>query len=179
MTRKLASQNERRRIAVLTAAASGVTLPFTGFAVHASSAAGHPQGWPIVHTVVGAVFVLATVYHSVANRRALARYVRGTGSVGVSRDASISPRGDSQTPPRGGRSGTTRTTAHVVLDRSRCQACWRCVEECSRSVIGKVDVLGHRHATISDADSCVGCGRCIAVCSAGALTRRQATPEPT
>ena len=61
-------------------------------------------------------------------------------------------------------------TAYILLDRSRCEACWRCVEACPRSVIGKIDLLGHRHAKIRAAAECQGCGRCVNACEAGALS---------
>jgi NAD-dependent dihydropyrimidine dehydrogenase PreA subunit len=63
-------------------------------------------------------------------------------------------------------------TAFILLDRSRCEACWECVETCPQSVLGKVDFLGHRHAKIRAAEECIGCGRCVKVCAQGALTRR-------
>jgi ferredoxin len=63
-------------------------------------------------------------------------------------------------------------TACVELDRSRCEACWRCVETCPQSVLGRVDFLGHRHAKIKNAEDCAGCGRCVKACQTGALSRR-------
>jgi NAD-dependent dihydropyrimidine dehydrogenase PreA subunit len=63
-------------------------------------------------------------------------------------------------------------TDFILLDRSRCEACWECIEACPQSVLGKVDFLGHRHAKIRAADECIGCGRCVKVCEQGALTRR-------
>ena len=68
-------------------------------------------------------------------------------------------------------------TQYILLDRSRCEACWRCVEACPRSVIGKVDFLGHRHAKIRAADDCTGCGSCVKTCQAAALSLRAAALE--
>ena len=51
--------------------------------------------------------------------------------------------------------------AHVVLDKSRCEACWHCVEECPHAVLRKVQFLGHKHAKIKAVDLCAGCGRCV------------------
>jgi len=61
-------------------------------------------------------------------------------------------------------------TAYVLLDRSCCDACWRCVKACPRAVLGKVDFLGHRHAKVRVAEDCNGCGSCVKVCAAGALS---------
>ncbi len=69
-------------------------------------------------------------------------------------------------------------TAYVALDRSRCEACWRCTEACPNAVIGKVDILGHRHAKIRAAAECTGCGRCVKACAAGALTRLAPVASP-
>lgn len=168
-------EREQRRIAILAAAVTGMALPLTGLAVHASSAADHQEGWPMVHTAVGLVFVLAVGWHCLANRRALVRYMRGSGPLADSHGV---------TTRQGGRffAGLRRSdenaTAHVLLDKSRCQACWLCVERCSRSVFGKVDILGHRHAKIGAADGCMGCGRCVAVCPADAISHRVVTSEP-
>lgn len=62
-------------------------------------------------------------------------------------------------------------TAFIILDRSRCEACWECLDACPQAVLGKVDFLGHRHAKVKTAEDCTGCGRCVKVCEAGALSR--------
>lgn len=62
------------------------------------------------------------------------------------------------------------SATHVVLDKSRCEACWQCVEECPHTVLRKVQFLGHKHAKIKTVDLCAGCGRCVRVCKAGALS---------
>lgn len=61
-------------------------------------------------------------------------------------------------------------TQFVTLDTSRCQACWQCVEECHRKVIGKVSILYHRHVVITDAGACGGCLKCVRTCAHGAFT---------
>jgi NAD-dependent dihydropyrimidine dehydrogenase PreA subunit len=65
-------------------------------------------------------------------------------------------------------------TPFIRLDRARCDACWECLEVCPASVLGKVDILGHRHAKVRAAEDCTGCGRCVKVCETGALSRREA-----
>jgi Pyruvate/2-oxoacid:ferredoxin oxidoreductase delta subunit len=60
--------------------------------------------------------------------------------------------------------------AQVVLDKSRCEACWQCLEQCPHAVLRKVQFFGHRHAKIKDVGRCAGCGRCVRACKAGALS---------
>ena len=70
-------------------------------------------------------------------------------------------------------------TPFVTLDRSRCEACWECIDVCPESVLGKIDVWFHRHAVVRDGDRCRGCRRCIKVCAAGALSDRDSDRQPT
>ncbi len=63
-------------------------------------------------------------------------------------------------------------TPFVVLDRSRCEACWCCVEGCPEGVLGKVEFLSHRHAVVEAGERCTGCGRCVKACKSGALSRK-------
>lgn len=63
-------------------------------------------------------------------------------------------------------------SSYVALDRSRCDACWKCIAVCPESVLGKVDMWLHRHAVVSAGDRCLGCGLCIKVCATGALSDR-------
>jgi ferredoxin len=62
-------------------------------------------------------------------------------------------------------------TDFIRLDRSCCDACWKCLDVCPASVLGKVDFLGHRHAKVRAAEDCTGCNRCVKVCESGALSR--------
>ena len=62
------------------------------------------------------------------------------------------------------------STKFIQLDTRACEACWKCVEVCHKHALGKVDILGHRHARIADADSCAGCLKCIKACEHGAIT---------
>jgi 2-oxoglutarate ferredoxin oxidoreductase subunit delta len=61
-------------------------------------------------------------------------------------------------------------TAHIVLDRSLCEACWSCVEACPQGVLGKVRFLWHKHAVVAHAERCTGCRRCLGVCASAALS---------
>lgn len=55
-------------------------------------------------------------------------------------------------------------TNYVAMNPSHCVACWQCVEQCPKHVIGKVGFLWHKHAAFCDADACIGCKKCIKVC---------------
>ncbi len=55
-------------------------------------------------------------------------------------------------------------TKYIELDRHKCQACWKCVEVCPNHVMGKVNVLMHRHARIDHAELCKGCKKCVQSC---------------
>ncbi len=68
-------------------------------------------------------------------------------------------------------------TAYIHLDTSKCIACFKCVEACSKNVIGKINILIHKHAIIRNGVECTGCGRCVKVCDAGALSIRQKQQE--
>lgn len=60
-----------------------------------------------------------------------------------------------------------KRTKFVVLDTRRCVACWQCVAQCPKQVIGKVSVLWHRHVVFRHPEACVGCKRCTKVCPQG------------
>lgn len=75
MARDPSRKRELKRLVVLTAAVTGLALPVTGLAVHFSD---HGRGWSWIHALAGAIFLLAAGWHIVTNRRALARYARGS-----------------------------------------------------------------------------------------------------
>jgi Na+-translocating ferredoxin:NAD+ oxidoreductase RNF subunit RnfB len=58
-------------------------------------------------------------------------------------------------------------TKYIYLDKSKCEACWDCIDECKHDVLGKVDVWFHKHVVIKNAENCRGCQSCIAVCPNG------------
>lgn len=55
-------------------------------------------------------------------------------------------------------------TSFVQLDTRKCEACWKCIENCSNGVISKVDLPWHRHALIVEPDACTGCLDCMNIC---------------
>jgi 2-oxoglutarate ferredoxin oxidoreductase subunit delta len=61
----------------------------------------------------------------------------------------------------------------VRLDTAKCKACWKCIGTCPRQVIGKVNIIIHKHAVIRDKnkDKCIGCLKCIQICPFGAISK--------
>jgi hypothetical protein len=78
VSRRIERRWDQRTFVALGAALSGLALPLTGLADHLAGEAGDPASWSIVHTALGITFLVFAVWHCVLNRRALARYVRGT-----------------------------------------------------------------------------------------------------
>lgn len=70
-----------RGFVILTAAVSGLGLPITGLANHLHqmdsilSPARHV--WMSAHTLLGVLFMVSIVWHTILNRRILLNYVRG------------------------------------------------------------------------------------------------------
>ena len=62
-----------------------------------------------------------------------------------------------------------RETKYVQFNSRLCTACWNCIEACPKQVIGKVDMIFHRHARLENPQDCNGCKACVRVCSSGAL----------
>ena len=58
-------------------------------------------------------------------------------------------------------------TKFIAMNPSHCVACWKCVEQCPKKAIGKVEVLWHKHAIFKDVDACIGCKKCIKTCPHG------------
>ena len=55
-------------------------------------------------------------------------------------------------------------TKYIELNRSRCQACWKCVETCPNGVLGKLVIFTHRHAHVEHMEACKGCKKCVLCC---------------
>lgn len=58
-------------------------------------------------------------------------------------------------------------TDYVAMNPSHCVACWKCVEQCPKKAIGKIEVLWHKHVVFQNPDACVGCKKCIKTCPQG------------
>ena len=59
-----------------------------------------------------------------------------------------------------------------------CISCWKCVEACPKNVIGKIEVLFHRHAILVDADACIGCKKCVKACPQHCFCLLYTSPSP-
>ena len=68
-----------------------------------------------------------------------------------------------------------KRTDYIILDTHKCDACWECIDECKRGVLGKVDFWFHRHVKVEYAARCSGCNRCIDVCPNGVFEAVQQT----
>jgi hypothetical protein len=82
----------RRALAALVALISGISLPFTGLALHLLHS-GSPEGprhfWVFAHEALGIIFTASAIWHIHLNRKMLATHLRGpSGRVaGISREA--------------------------------------------------------------------------------------------
>jgi NAD-dependent dihydropyrimidine dehydrogenase PreA subunit len=63
-----------------------------------------------------------------------------------------------------------KRTSFIQLDTRKCKACWKCIINCTNRVIGKVDLLGHKHALIVEPEACTGCLNCISICEFSAYS---------
>jgi len=61
-------------------------------------------------------------------------------------------------------------TEYICFDSGKCQACWKCIEVCPNDVIGKINIVIHRHMKIVSRDNCIGCLKCIKACSHRAIS---------
>lgn len=64
----------------------------------------------------------------------------------------------------------TTKTLFIQLETRKCIACWECIENCQKQVIGKVNLPWHKHALIVHPDDCSGCCKCAKVCESGAIS---------
>jgi 2-oxoglutarate ferredoxin oxidoreductase subunit delta len=62
-----------------------------------------------------------------------------------------------------------RKNDFIRLDTRLCEACWKCIEVCPKKVLGKIDMIWHRHAVIRNGAACNGCKKCVWACESGAL----------
>jgi hypothetical protein len=70
-----------RGFLILTATVTGLGLPITGLANHLHQMepilSFSRHAWMSAHTILGVLFMVATVSHAILNRRMLLNYVRG------------------------------------------------------------------------------------------------------
>lgn len=60
-------------------------------------------------------------------------------------------------------------TPFILLNPHKCEACWKCVEQCPKDVIGKVNLFMHKHAKIKNPQACTGCLKCFNACEFDAI----------
>ena len=68
--------------------------------------------------------------------------------------------------------GEPMQTEYIQLDPNLCQACWECVDNCPKQVLGKIDLPIHKHAKIVNPEECIGCRKCVKSCQHGAITEK-------
>lgn len=61
------------------------------------------------------------------------------------------------------------------MNPHQCTACWKCIKNCPRKVIGKTGFLWHRHAIFKNPDACIGCCKCIKTCPNSVFFKTNAT----
>ena len=66
--------------------------------------------------------------------------------------------------------GKPQKTQFIQLDPHKCQACFKCVENCKKQVLGKVDLPFHKHAKVVNPNACIGCKKCVKTCEHSAIT---------
>lgn len=70
------------------------------------------------------------------------------------------------------------TTAYIAINTRLCEACWKCVDACSKRVLGKTDFIFHKHARIINPGGCTGCLACLKACSEGAIAAFERERRP-
>ena len=63
-----------------------------------------------------------------------------------------------------------RSTKYVRVNTRLCNACWKCVEACPEGVLGKIEIIFHKHVRIVHAEKCTGCRNCVKTCPQEAIT---------
>jgi 2-oxoglutarate ferredoxin oxidoreductase subunit delta len=63
-----------------------------------------------------------------------------------------------------------QATEFVEINSRSCEACWKCISVCPNEVIGKIDIIFHKHSRISKPDKCTGCMKCVKVCEYKAIS---------
>ena len=43
-----------------------------------------------------------------------------------------------------------RETQFIKINTHNCKACWKCIANCPQNVIGKINIIIHKHAVIKN-----------------------------
>jgi hypothetical protein len=81
----------KRALTALISLISGISLPFTGLALHMlhlSPLSSPRHFWIVLHEALGIIFTISTVWHIILNRKTLYNHLRGAAGrfAGVSRE---------------------------------------------------------------------------------------------
>jgi NAD-dependent dihydropyrimidine dehydrogenase PreA subunit len=68
-------------------------------------------------------------------------------------------------------------TQFIQFNSKNCHACWKCIDNCPNYVLGKINILGHRHARIENPGDCTGCFTCVDMCEFNALSKITSTTK--
>ena len=60
---------------------------------------------------------------------------------------------------------------YILLDTSKCVACWKCKKVCPNNVIGRINLPWHKHARIVNGSNCTGCLKYVNICESKALSK--------
>jgi len=63
-----------------------------------------------------------------------------------------------------------KVTGHIWANTHNCKACWKCINECPKQVIGKVSFLWHKHIFFKNSENCIGCKKCVQACQHGVFS---------
>lgn len=67
----------------------------------------------------------------------------------------------------------SKGTDHILINTKSCDACGKCIEACPKEVLGKVNIIFHKHAHINEAKQCIGCLKCVKACPQNAIIPRR------
>lgn len=65
----------------------------------------------------------------------------------------------------------SKSTAFVILNTKKCEACWKCISFCTKGVIGRINLPWHKHAHFINISECIGCMSCVKVCRNEAIVK--------
>ncbi|MFB6343909.1 ferredoxin family protein [Saccharicrinis sp. FJH62] len=63
----------------------------------------------------------------------------------------------------------SKSTSFLGLDTRKCNACWKCINICSKNVIGRINLPWHKHVKFVNRSECIGCMKCVNICTASAI----------
>ncbi len=69
----------------------------------------------------------------------------------------------------------SKHSSFVGIETEKCIACWKCLDECPRKIIGKVVILWHKHIALKKPEICSGCLKCVKVCPHGVFSKIEKT----